>query len=69
MSFMTASEAIEALKQCDPNETLLITWWGNTDFTEYKDRDGAFKLAEEQLDSCIAHVNEWVDEQYEGEYE
>lgn len=67
MSIMTAREAIEALKQCDPDETLLITYWGDTDFTEYKDRDQALELAEQQLDSCVAHVNEWVASQYENE--
>ena len=67
MSIMTAREAIEALKQCDPDETLLITYWGDTDFTEYKNRGRAFDLAEQQLDSCVGHVNEWVASQYEDE--
>jgi hypothetical protein len=63
MSIMTAREAIEALKQCDPDETLLITYWGDTDFTEHKNRGKAFDLAEQQLETCIGHVNEWVDSQ------
>lgn len=68
MSIMTAEEAIKALKEhCKPDETLLITWWGETDFTEYKNRGRAFDLAEQQLESCIGHVNEWVDGQMEDD--
>lgn len=63
MSIMTVREAIEALKQHDPNETLLITYWGDTDFTDHKNRGKALDLAEQQLETCIGHVNEWVDSQ------
>lgn len=65
----TASEAIKLLQECKPDEILLITWWGDGDFTEYEDRDQAFSLAEDALDNCVGHVNEYVDSQYTDEEE
>mgnify|MGYP006280700897 FL=1 len=62
---MKPKEAIALLQQCDPEEELLITWWGDVDWEAYKDKDQAYSLAEEQLDTCIGHINEWVQSQYE----
>ena len=65
---MKPAEAIELLQKCDPEEELLITWWGNSDWEAYEDIDQAYELAEQQLDTCIGHINDWIQSQYkEGE--
>lgn len=67
---MKVQEIIETLtKTYKPDDDLLITWWSDADFADYKDIDQAYELAEQQLDSCIGHVNEWVESQYSDEEE
>ena len=62
---MKVQDVINTLtKDYKPDDDLLITWWSDADFTDYKDIDQAYELAEQQLDSCIGHVNEWVEFQY-----
>ena len=62
----TVQEIIKMLSEYDPNEELVITWWGDDDFTELVDRDQAFNLAVEALPNCIGHINDYVESQYQG---
>ena len=63
----TVQEIIKILSEYDPNEELLITWWGEgDDFAELVDKDQAFNLAEEALPNCIGHINDYVNSQYQG---
>jgi inhibitor of KinA sporulation pathway (predicted exonuclease) len=64
---MKPKEAIKLLEQCDPEEELLITWWGDSDWKPYKDTYQAYDLAEQQLEVCIGHVNDWMESQYQEE--
>ena len=65
----TASEAIKLLQQLNPEESLVITWWGEADFKEYKDPDQAMSLTDDAIDNCIGHVNDYVESQYTDEEE
>ena len=65
----TAKEAIEAIKSKYKNrldEPLLITWWDSSDFVGL-DLDEAFSNAENALEVCVGHINDYVDENTEGE--
>jgi len=63
----TAKELIEELKQLDPNETLVYTYWGDEDYKWYKDPDQAMDLINEALDNCVGHVNDHLESQYTEE--
>lgn len=61
----TVKELIEQLKQLDPDETLIYTYWGEEDYKDYKDLDQAMSLIEDGLDTCIGHVNDYLESQYQ----
>ena len=66
MAIQTVREAIADLNQHygkDLDQQIIITWWDKSDFSEYEDIDQAYADAEDQLDSCIGHVNEYVEDQ------
>lgn len=65
----TAKELIEELKQLDPNEALVYTYWGESDYKDYKDPDQAMDLIDEALENCVGHVNDHLDGQYRDEEE
>lgn len=65
---MQVQDAIDELSKLDPEEDIVITWWTSNDF-KGMDVDQAYSLAEDQLESCIGHVNDYVESQYEEEYE
>lgn len=60
---MKVAKAIEYLKELDKDSDIVITWWLPEDFLGME-IDRAFDLAEEQLNTCIGHVNDWVADQY-----
>lgn len=62
---MLPKDVIKIMEQLNPDEDLLITWWGDSDWKEYKDKDQAYDLAELALDVCIGHVNDYVSSQYQ----
>ena len=61
----TVRELIEQLKQLDPDEALIYTYWGEEDYKDYKDLDQAMSLIEDGLDTCIGHVNDYLESQYQ----
>tara|TARA_R110002126_G_scaffold148246_1_gene294297 strand:- start:338 stop:547 length:210 start_codon:yes stop_codon:yes gene_type:complete len=61
----TVKELIEQLKQLDPDETLIYTYWGDEDYKDYKDLDQAISLIDDGLDTCIGHVNDYLESQYD----
>ena len=61
----TVKELIEQLKQLDPDEALIYTYWGEEDYKDYKDLDQAMSLIEDGLDTCIGHVNDHLESQYQ----
>jgi hypothetical protein len=61
----TVKELIEQLKQLDPDEALIYTYWGEEDYKDYKDLDQAMSLIEDGLDTCIGHVNDYLESQYQ----
>ena len=61
----TVKELIKQLKQLDPDETLIYTYWGDEDYKDYKDQDQAISLIDDGLDTCIGHVNEYLEGQYD----
>jgi hypothetical protein len=61
----TVKELIEQLKQLDPDEALIYTYWGEEDYKDYKDPDQAMSLIEDGLDTCIGHVNDYLESQYQ----
>jgi len=61
----TVKELIKELKQRDPNETLIYSYWGDEDYKDYKDQDQAISLIDDGLDNCIGHVNEYLESQYD----
>jgi hypothetical protein len=61
----TVKELIEQLKQLDPDEALIYTYWGNEDYKDYKDLDQAISLIDDGLDTCIGHVNDYLESQYQ----
>ena len=63
----TAKELIEELKQLDPNEALVYTYWGESDYKEYEDPDQAMGLIDDALENCVGHVNEHLESQYTDE--
>ena len=65
----TVNEIIDLLRKEKPNETLVITWWGDTDFIDKKNRHQALQIANNALNNCIGHVNQWVDLEYEDKEE
>ena len=65
----TVNEIIDLLRKEKPNDTLVITWWGDTDFIDKKNRHQALQIADNALDNCISHVNQWVDLEYEDKEE
>lgn len=58
---MQAKEAIKYLEELDPEAELVITWWTEEDF-KGKDLESAYSAAEQQLENCIGHVNDWVEQ-------
>jgi hypothetical protein len=65
VSISTVKELIAELKQRDPKEVLVYTYWGEDDYKPYKDQEQAIDLIEEALDTCIGHVNEYLEGQYQ----
>jgi len=65
MSISTIKELIDDLKKLNPNEVIIYTYWGRSDYKPYKDREQAIELIEESLDTCIGHVNEYLEGQYD----
>ena len=69
----TVKEAIQLLQTTykdNLDEDLVITWWDTDDFAGL-DLDEAFSNAENALDTCIGHINDYVEvttsESEEGE--
>lgn len=57
----TVKEVIEELqKHYKPEDTLLITWWQESDFDSFKEPEDAIANAQVQLETCIGHVNDWA---------
>ena len=50
-------------------DEILITWWSEEDFSNFKDVEQAQQLAGEQMDTCIGHINEYVENQMGDEDE
>jgi hypothetical protein len=67
MSISSVQELIAALKQRDPEEALVYTYWGEDDYNSYKDQAQAISLIEDALDNCIGHVNDYLESQYQDE--
>lgn len=67
MSIATRKELIAELKKGNPNEELVYTYWGASDFEDYQDKDQAYSLVEEALDNAVGTVNEYLESQYEEE--
>lgn len=65
MSISTVKELIDDLKKLKPNEVIIYTYWGKDDYKPYKDQDQAISLIEESLDTCIGHVNDYLESQYQ----
>ena len=61
----TVKELIEQLKQLDPDEALIYTYWGEEDYKDYKDLDQAMSLIDDGLDTCIGHVNDYLESLYQ----
>ena len=64
MSISTRQELIKQLEAGNPDEVLVYTYWGESDFEPYKDKDSAQELIDEQLESCMAHANDWLELNY-----
>jgi hypothetical protein len=65
----TVKELIEELKQLNPDEVLVYTYWGDEDYKSYKDPDQVISLIDDALDNCVGHVNDHVESQYQDEDE
>jgi hypothetical protein len=63
----TVKEIIEDLMKLNPDEVLVYTYWGEDDYKDYKDPEQALGLIEDGLDTCIGHVNEYLEGQYQDE--
>ena len=61
----TVKEVIEDLMALNPDEVIIYTYWGKEDYESYKDKEQAIELIEESLDTCIGHVNEYLESQYD----
>jgi hypothetical protein len=59
---VTVKEAIEILNTTyatDLEEEIVITWWDSSDFKGMVD---GHEIADDALDVCVGHVNDWVGE-------
>lgn len=65
MSISTRHELIQQLLQGNPDEFLVWTYWGEEDFENYKDKDQAYELLDEGLQTTIGEVNEYLANNYE----
>jgi hypothetical protein len=65
MSISTIKELIDDLMALNPDEVIVYTYWGKEDYEPYKDKEQAIELIEESLDTCIGHVNEYLESQYD----
>ena len=63
----TVKELIEDLMKLNPDEVLVYTYWGEEDYTPYKDQEQALELIEDALDNCVGHVNDHLESQYTDE--
>jgi hypothetical protein len=61
----TVKEVIEGLMTLNPDEVIIYTYWGKEDYKPYKDQEQAIELIEESLDTCIGHVNDYLESQYQ----
>lgn len=69
MTIATRAELIERLKDGDPNEVLIYTYWGDSDYQDYKDQEQAIGLIDDALENAVGSVNEYLESQYEDESE
>ena len=65
MSISTIKELIDDLMKLNPDEVIIYTYWGKEDYKPYKDQEQAIELIEESLDTCIGHVNDYLESQYD----
>jgi hypothetical protein len=65
MSILTVKELIDDLMTLNPDEVIVYTYWGKEDYKPYKDKEQALELIESALDTCIGHVNEYLEGQYD----
>jgi hypothetical protein len=65
MSISTIKELIDDLMTLNPDEVIIYTYWGKEDYEPYKDQEQAIELIEESLDTCIGHVNDYLESQYQ----
>ena len=57
-------DLIEQLKQGDPDEVLVYTYWGNSDYEPYKDKEQAQDLINDALENSIGNVNDYLENYY-----
>ena len=69
MSIGTKAELIAQLQEGNLDEEIVWTYWGESDFVQYKDKDQAYNLVETALDTAIGNINEYLESQYEEEKE
>ena len=68
MSIATRADLIARLQEeKNPDEILVYTYWGDSDFENYQDKDQAYNLVNEALNTAIGHVNEYLESQYKNE--
>jgi hypothetical protein len=65
MSISTIKELIDDLMTLNPDEVIVYTYWGKEDYEPYKDQEQAIELIEESLDTCIGHVNDYLEGKYD----
>ena len=60
MSISTRQELIEELKQGHPDEVLVYTYWDDTDFEAYADKEQAQDLINDALEASIGQANDYL---------
>lgn len=55
MPVMTAKEIVETFKKFDKNETILVTWWLQTDFPDYD-----LEVGDEELENNAIEIVNWA---------
>ena len=55
MPVMTAKEIVETFKKFDENETILVTWWLQTDFPDYD-----LEVGDEELENNAIEIVNWA---------